>query len=87
MENREKRILLGDKTIDDLVSVLAAIKKSFEDIIIATDLESTRKLATDASAALKAFDRRFESLKSESTSLRNEAHELAQGHRTTRQDT
>jgi DNA-binding response OmpR family regulator len=84
MENREKRIVLGDKTIDELASVAAKLKKSFEDILCAPDLESAKALATDASAALEALDHRFESLKIESNSLRNEAHELALGHRTTR---
>lgn len=84
MDNRERRILLSDKTINDLVSVLSGIKESFEGIITATDLASAKKQATDAVAALKALDHRMESLKSESNSLRNEAHELAQGHRTTR---
>ena len=84
MENREKRIVLGDKTIEDLVSVVRRMKKSFEDITNATTIESARALATDASASMAALDHRFESLTLESNSLRKEAHELALGHRTTR---
>jgi len=84
MENREKRIVLGDKTIEDLASVIHRMKKSFEDITNATTIEAARTLATDASAAMAALDHRFESLTLESNSLRKEAHELALGHRTTR---
>jgi len=84
MENREKRIVLGDKTIDDLFSVIIKMKKSFEDIMKATDIESAKTVAAEASAELVALDNRFESLKLESSSLLKEAHELALGHRTTR---
>jgi len=84
MENREKRIMLGDKTIEDLVAVIAKMKKSFEGILDAGDLASAKSLATEATTSLAALDHRFETLKLESTSLRNEAHELALGQRTAR---
>lgn len=84
MENREKRIVLGDKTIDDLVAVMTRITKSLADIMLSADLESAKALAADASAAIEALDRRVESLRNETTSLRKEAYDLALGHRNSR---
>lgn len=84
MENREKRIALGEKTIDDFASVITKMKKTLEAISTAADLGSAKALAKDASTALDALDQRFEALTIESNSLRNEAHELALGHRSTR---
>jgi len=84
VENREKRIVLGDKTIDDLVAVITTITKSLANIMLSTDLESAKALAADASATIQALNRRVESLKIETISLRNEADDLALGHRNSR---
>ncbi len=84
MENREKRIMLGDKTIEELVAVIANTKKAFEGIMSAGDLAAAKALATEATTSLATLDHRFETMKLESASLRNEAHELALGHRATR---
>ena len=84
VENREKRIVFGDKTIDDLVAVITTITKSLANIMLSTDLESAKALAADASATIQALNRRVESLKIETISLRNEADDLALGHRNSR---
>ena len=84
VENREKRIVVGDKTIDDLVAVITTITKSLANIMLSTDLESAKALAADASATIQALNRRVESLKIETISLRNEADDLALGHRNSR---
>lgn len=84
MENRDKRIALGDTMIDELVSVTDRIKKSLEELINASDLESAIKQATHAIATIEALDHRLESFKLASDSLHKEAHELALGHRIAR---
>jgi len=86
IENREKRIVLGDKTVDDLIAAIGKIRKSLGSIGIATNLESAKRLAADAGETLEALDRRIASLTKESDELRKEASDIATMRRKSRPD-
>ncbi len=86
IENREKRIILGDKTIDEFAGAIARTRKALAGIAAAADIDSARALAADAAATLDALDHRVESLKTESNGLRKEAREVATMRRKSRSD-
>jgi DNA-binding response OmpR family regulator len=86
IENREKRLVIGDRTVEELFSSADAMKKALEDIAAADDIETTRRLAKKAADSLESLKVRIESLKAESEGLRKESLDIATMRRKTRAD-
>jgi DNA-binding response OmpR family regulator len=77
IENREKRITLGEKTVAELSAAIRSTKSALDAIAAAPDLAEVRALTKDAVASLDALDARVEAISSEAASLREQAHDIA----------
>jgi len=76
IENREKRLAVGGKTIDDLEASVAAIRESLRSIAAASGLESAKAIAATAMAGLDSLDGRVDALKKELAGLQAEAGDM-----------
>jgi DNA-binding response OmpR family regulator len=76
IENREKRLAVGGKTIDDLEASVAAIRESLRGIAAASGLESAKAIAATAMAGLDSLNGRVDALKKELAGLQAEAGDL-----------
>jgi len=86
IENREKRLVIGERTVEALCASADAAKKALEGIAAADDVATARKLAEKAAQSLASLEDRVESLKAESEGLRKESLDIATMRRKTRAD-
>lgn len=77
IENRDRRIVIGDKVLGEFSLAVAKAKKALGSVAKASDLESAKALAEEARAALVAVDKKIEAFGAETESLRKEAHDIA----------
>lgn len=76
LDNREKRLNLGETTVTELSSAVSRIKQVLQSIEKADDLEAARKHAAQGLGILKELDPRLLALKNESDDLRKSATDL-----------
>jgi len=84
IENREKRLRVGDDTVAELAAAISKTKGALDRIALAQDLESAIRLAGEASDDFDALDRRIASLRNESDDLRKEASDIGADRRESR---
>lgn len=84
LENRERRIDLGNTAIDELVAAVGGAKATLDRIFEAPDLDSARDMATTASASLGDLEMRIARLRDESDTLRKNAADISTMRRTAR---
>ncbi len=77
IENRDRRIVIGDKALGEFSLAFAKAKKALGSVAKAGDLESAKALAEEARAVLVAVEKKIEALGAETESLRKEAHDIA----------
>ena len=77
IENREKRIALGDATVAEMSSAIAETEKALGLIAEATGIDEARALAAEAARALEALARRIDPLATESSGLRRESQDIS----------
>lgn len=77
IENRDKLLSIGDKTVGEFAGAIAKAKKVLGAVAKAKDLETARSLAEEAREALAAVDAKVKTLSTETENLRKEAHDIA----------
>ncbi len=86
IENREKRLVIGERTVEELCSAAEATKIALEGIGAADDVATAHRLAGKAAEALESLEKRVESLKAESEGLRKDSLDIATMRRKARAD-
>ncbi|MBN2874175.1 MAG: response regulator transcription factor [Spirochaetales bacterium] len=76
IENREKRLDLGDMTVAELQKAITTTKDLLKQIAAAPDLDAAREISTRATASLNDIEGRVASLKLEADGLRKAATDI-----------
>ncbi|PKL09813.1 MAG: response regulator [Spirochaetae bacterium HGW-Spirochaetae-7] len=76
LENREKRLHVGDATVAELSSALSKIHRALQAIEKAPDLGTARKHATEGTDILRELEPRVLALRNESDDLRKLASDV-----------
>ncbi|TFG85477.1 MAG: response regulator [Spirochaetales bacterium] len=78
IENRERRLHIGDKAVDDVQSIATELRQIIGNINSScSDADTVKNLAKESSIKLDALERRIASLKEDTESLRKEAADMA----------
>jgi DNA-binding response OmpR family regulator len=77
LENMEKRLQLGDLTLEKLSTALDTTRDALKKVIAAADFETAIRLASKALAGFKDLEATIEALKTQSEGLRNESLDIS----------
>jgi len=77
LELREKRLKLGDMALEKLLSTLSATKVVLRDVVGAEEMETIKRLASEALSGLDAIEKNIGTIRDQSEELRNESIDIA----------
>lgn len=76
IENRDKRIVIGDKMLNEMSGAVSIIEKHINDIIASEDLTATKSSASEVLDILTKIHKNTDTLIKENNSLLNESKDI-----------